>query len=63
MELQDRERGKKAISFRDMNRRWGRVDIESTTSKVDETLEETFPRSDPRSYTPAGVSTGPPSRR
>lgn len=47
----------------DMNQRGGRVDIIETHSKVEEALEETFPASDPPSYTPAGAYTGPPPLR
>ena len=48
----------------DMNQRGGRIDIEKTLGRVEEASEESFPASDPPSYTPAGyVDCPPPSRK
>jgi len=46
----------------DMNQRGGRIDIEKTTGRVEEASEESFPASDPPSYSPI-TSSGPPPQR
>jgi len=49
----------------EMNQRGGRIDIEDAPGKsmVEEAAEESFPASDPPSYTPAGYSGSPPSKK
>ena len=46
----------------DLNQRGGRIDIETTTGRVEEASEESFPASDPPSYSPV-TSSGPPPQR
>lgn len=47
----------------DMNGRGGRVDIQGTNSKFEESAEESFPASDPPALTPAGYICCPPPHR
>lgn len=42
--------------------RGGRIDIEGTPDRVQEASEESFPASDPPSYSPPAAS-GPPARK
>jgi hypothetical protein len=45
----------------DMYQRGGRIDIEGTPGKVEEAEQESFPASDPPSYSPSGYVCCPPS--
>jgi hypothetical protein len=44
----------------DMNQRGGRIDIEGTPGKFEEAEQESFPASDPPSFTPFGYVCCPP---
>jgi len=61
--LRPREVPSKARIGGEMNQRGGRIDIEDKPGKsmVEEAAEESFPASDPPSYTPAGYVDSPPS--